>query len=66
MAGFLGSVFLGALGAFLIGEVAGSFLETPSGPFPPVLGFLISPLGAIALPVYLHRREKRRQRRPPG
>ena len=64
MAGFLGSVFLGARGAFLLGEVVGGFVETASGPFPPVLGFLIWPIGAIALPTYLYLREKRRQRRP--
>ena len=62
MAGFLGSVFLGALGAFLVGEVAGSFIETPSGPFSPVLGFFVWPIGAVALPLYLYRRDKRRRR----
>jgi hypothetical protein len=63
MAGFLGSVFLGALGAFLVGEVIGGFLEVPSGPLSPVLGFFVWPFGAIALPAYLYRREKRRRSR---
>ena len=62
--GFLASAFLGALGGFLIGEVAGLFLESPSAPFYPALGFLLWPVGAIALPVFLYRREKRRQKRP--
>jgi hypothetical protein len=62
MAGFLGSVFLGALGAFLIGEVIGGFVEQASGPLSPVLGFFVWPIGAVALPLYLYRRNKRRRR----
>ena len=61
MAGFLGSVFLGAFVALLIGTFAGGFfLESP------ILGLFVWPIGAIALPVYQYRRELRRQRRPPN
>ena len=67
MAGFLGSVFAGAVGAFVIGEVIGTFVEPAAwGPCsgPPWLGFLVWPIGAIAVPMYLYKREKRLRRRP--
>jgi uncharacterized membrane protein YeaQ/YmgE (transglycosylase-associated protein family) len=66
VAGFLASVFAGAVGAFVIGEVIGTYVETGAwGPCggPACLDFLVWPIGAIAVPMYLYNREKRRRRR---
>ncbi|HXU60649.1 MAG TPA: hypothetical protein VN962_03045 [Polyangia bacterium] len=64
MLGFLGSVFGGGLIAFVIGEIIGAHVEPGvGGPCggPPVLGFLLRPIGAILLPAYLYRCERRRR-----
>jgi hypothetical protein len=66
VAGFLAAVFAGALGAFVIGEVIGTFVDSTAwGPCggPPWLGFVIWPIGAVAVPLFLYEREQRRRKR---
>lgn len=65
MAEFWVTVFAGGSIAFVIGEVIGGLAGGGSHGFPPLLGFLVWPLGAIGLPIYMHAGEKRRRRRQP-